>query len=218
MAAYLIYRRPIGLIREGALATIFVVIIGVFAFKRIDADRIIDPSLIDILIPGEFISIYGNAIHWASMLGTQDFVAPPSSSYLQSLIAFVPKQFNAEKWDLADWYVTQYFPEYAAAGGGLAFGIIPEAMVNWGLFSVVFQAFIVAFIFRAAYFSAYANRARGANVWVVFYLFSFASIYQVIRSNSFSIISGMVLGFAVPFLILLVLSKFRLTLMRSTDA
>ena len=218
MAAYILFKRPIGLAKEMLLATLFVVIIGVFAFKRLDPERVVDPSLLDILIPGEFVSIYANAVHWASMLGTQDFVAPPTSSYLQSLIAFVPKQFNEGKWDLAGWYVTQYFPEYAEAGGGLAFGIIPEAIVNWGLISIVFQAFVLAFLFRAAYFSAFANRAGGANVWVVFYLFSFAQIYQVIRSHSFSIISGMVLGFVVPFLILLAISKIKFPLGRSTHA
>lgn len=218
MAAYILFKRPIGLIKEMLLASLFVVIIGIFAFKRLDPERVVDFNLLDIIIPSEFISIYGNAIHWASLLGTSDFVAPPSSSYLQSFLAFVPKQFNEGKWDLAGWYVTQYFPEYAEAGGGLAFGIIPEAIVNWGLLSIVFQAFVIALLFRVAYFSAYANRTHGANVWVIFYIYSFSSIYQLIRLHSFTIISGLVLGFAIPFLILFVLNRFRFSMKRSADA
>lgn len=218
MAAYIFFKRPIGLLKEVLLATFFVVVIGIFAFKRLDPERVVDVNLLDILIPGEFASVYGNAIHWVSMLGTPDLIEPPTSSYLQSLIAFVPKQFNEEKWDLAGWYVTQYFPEYAEAGGGLAFGIIPEAIVNWGLLSIVFQAFVLSAIFRIAYYSAFANRSRDANIWVLFYLFSFSQIYQVIRSHSFSIISGTVLGFVVPFLLLFLLSRIRFSLKRSMHA
>lgn len=218
MAAYIFFKRPIGLVNEAIIGAIFVVVIGLFAFKRLDPERLIAPNLLDVLIPGEFTVIYGNAIHWVSMLDTTDFVPPPSSSYLQALIAFLPSKFNEGKWDVANWYVLEYFPAYAEAGGGLAFGIIPEAIINWGLLSIVFQAFVIAFIYRLAYSSAYSNRASGANVWVVFYLYSFASIYQLIRSHSFTIISGLVLGFVVPFLVLYFLSKFRLSPKRSANA
>lgn len=218
MAAYMLFNRPIGLLKEAIIAVLFVVLIGLFAFKRLDPERLVDPNLLDILIPGEFVSIYDNAIHWVSMLDTTDIVMPPSSSYLQSLIAFVPSQFNEGKWDLASWYVRQYFPAYAEAGGGRAFGIIPEAIVNWGLLSIVFQAFVIAFLFRQAYFSALANRAFGSNVWVIFYLFSFSHIYQVIRAHSFAIISGLILGFVVPFLILFIYSRIRWSLGRPTHA
>jgi oligosaccharide repeat unit polymerase len=217
MAAYMLHRRPIGLVREAIIASSFIVIIGLLAFKRLGSEVLIDPSIMDVLIPGEFMSIYSNAIHWSSILDTPDMVLPPNNSYLQSLISFVPKQLNEGKWDLAGWYVTQYFPEYAKAGGGLAFGIIPEAMVNWGPMSIVFQAFVVALIFRVAQFSAHANRAYTGNVWVVFYLLCFSQIYQLIRSHSFTIVSGFVLGFAVPYIILYFISIFRLLPRRSTN-
>ncbi|QWE08966.1 O-antigen polymerase [Polynucleobacter ibericus] len=218
MAAYMLFRRPIGLVREVIIASGFIVIIGLLAFKRLGSEVLIDPSIIDVLIPGEFTSIYSNAIHWSSILDAPDVVMPPNSSYLQSLISFLPKQLNEGKWDLAGWYVTQYFPEYAEAGGGLAFGIIPEAMVNWGPISIVFQAFVIALIFRVAQFSAHANRTNPGNVWVVFYLLCFSQIYQLIRSHSFTIISSFVLGFAVPYVILYFISIFRLHCGRSTNA
>ena len=217
MAAYMLYRRPIGLVKEAIIASSFIVIIGLLAFKRLGSEVLIDPSIMDVLIPGEFMSIYSNAIYWSSILGTPDIVLPHNSSYLQSLISFVPKQLNEGKWDLAGWYVKQHFPEYAEAGGGLAFGIIPEAMVNWGITSIVFQAFVVALIFRVAQFSAHANRAYAGNVWVVFYLLCFSQIYQLIRSHSFTIVGGFVLGFAAPYIILYFISIFRLLPRRSTN-
>lgn len=207
MAAYTLYNRPIGLKKEIGFAILFVLIMGIFAFKRVSSGDAISFDLIGILIPGEFVFIYSNALHLVSIYSTSEFMQPPGSSYLQALIAFIPKQFNEGKWDPSTWYVKEYFPAYAEAGGGLAFGIIPEAIINWGLISIIFQALIIVIIFKIAYSYACMNRSSGPNVWVVFYLFSFSQIYQVIRSQSFSIIGGLFLGFVVPFLMLLVLSR-----------
>jgi oligosaccharide repeat unit polymerase len=209
MAAYTFYNRPIGLKKEIGFAILFILFMGIFAFKRVVLDGAINNDLLSVMLPSEFISIYRNALHLTSISNTLDFVHPPGSSYLQSLITFIPKQVNADKWDLASWYVEEYYPGYAEAGGGLAFGIIPEALVNWGLVSIVFQAFVLAIIFRIAYAYAYSNRSYGPNIWVVFYLFCFSQIYQVIRNQSFSIIGGLFLGFVVPYLLLLVFSRIR---------
>lgn len=211
IAAYIFHNRPIGLKKELVFAFLFILIMSVFSFKRVASDSARDIDFIDILIPGEFISVYRNATHLMSLSGTPDFVQPPGSSYLQSLIAFIPKQFNAGKWDLSTWYVREYFLSYYEAGGGLAFGIIPEALVNWGLISMVFQAFIIAAVFRVAYFSACRTRFSSSDIRPLFYLFSFSIIYHLIRSNSFSIFSGMFLGFIVPFLTLFILSRIKVT-------
>lgn len=212
MAGYTFYRRPIGLKMEVALAFVFVSAMGVFAFRRVVAGAESSFDILNIFIPSEFIVIYLNALHLVSLSGTPEFVSPPGNSYIQSLVFFIPSQFNDGKWDLAGWYVKQYFSDYAEAGGGLAFGIIPEAIVNWGMLSIVFQAAVIACLFRFSYNCAVANRSRGANVWILFYLLSFSQIYQLIRSHSFAIISGLVLGFAVPFLILFVIGKIRWSL------
>lgn len=209
MAAYTFYNRPIGLKKEIGFAMLFILIMGVFAFKRVVSDGAISFDLLSIMIPSEFVFIYQNALHFVSISGTSDFVQPPGSSYFQALIAFVPKQINAGKWDPAGWYVGEYFPGYVEQGGGLAFGMIPEAIINWGFISIIFQALVIATIFRIAYSYAYRNRFSGPNIWIVFYLYCFSLIYQEIRSQSFTIISGLFLGFVVPFLLLLVLSRIK---------
>ncbi|MBI5450728.1 MAG: oligosaccharide repeat unit polymerase [Gammaproteobacteria bacterium] len=209
IVTYMFYNRSIGLRKEIIYATLFITIMGLFAYKRANFDGEIDVNVIDILIPSEFIAIYQNALHLMSISGSSDFVQPPGSSYLQSLIAFIPKQINDEKWDLASWYVGEYFPGYAAQGGGLAFGIIPEALINWGIISIVFQAFIVSVVFRVSYVAACRTRSRSPNIWLLFYLFCISNIYNVIRSHSFSIFNGIALGFIVPFLILFLISRIR---------
>jgi len=207
MAAYTFYNRPIGIKKEIVFAFLLILIMNIFSFKRVASYSAMNIGLKNIFIPGEFITIYHNAIHLMSLSRTSNFVQPPGNSYLQSLIAFIPKQFNKGKWDLATWYVGEYFPLYNERGGGCAFGIIPEALVHWGLISIVFQAFIIAATFRIAYFSACRTKFSSSDVRPLFYLFCFSTIYNLIRSNSFSIISSMFLGFIVPFLTLFILSQ-----------
>jgi oligosaccharide repeat unit polymerase len=210
IAAYTLYMRPVGLKKETTIAFLFVLILGVFSFLRETSTGISDIDWLSVLVPSEFASIYRNAMHLMTLQGTTEFVHSPGNSYLQSLIAFVPKQINEGKWDLATWYVGEYFPDHAAIGGGLAFGIVPEAIVNWGLSSIVFQAFIVAMIFRIAYFSAYKRRDSSPGLMVMFYLYCYSQIYPLIRSDSFAIMNSLILGFVVPFLIVFVLSRIRL--------
>jgi oligosaccharide repeat unit polymerase len=210
MATYAFYNRPIGLTKEISFSILFILIMGVFSLKRMISDEAISFDLLSIMIPSEFIFVYNNALHLTAISVTPEFVQPPGSSYLQALFAFIPQQFNAGKWDPATWYVGEYFAGYAAAGGGLAFGIIPEAIINWGLISIVFQALIIVIIFRIAYSYAYRNQFLGSNVWVVFYLFCISQIYQVVRNHSFSIISSLGVGFVVPFLLLLMFNRIGL--------
>ena len=144
-----------------------------------------------------------------SAKNSSSFVQPPGNSYLQSFIAFVPQQFNPQKWDLPSWYVNEYFPAYAKEGGGLAFGIIPEAVVNWGIYSIIFQAFIIAAIIRVAYFSSYRVRFKQVDIRVLFYLFCFSNIYSLVRSYSFSLIAGLMLGFIIPVLGVYIINQLR---------
>ncbi len=213
-AVYMLYRRPIGLKKEMLISIFLIVLLGVFSLKRLEPGTSINLNFISVLIPGEFAIIHHNAMY---LLSLTEVPQPPGSSYIQSLIAFIPSQINASKWDLATWYIGTYFPEYGRQGGGRAFGIIPEAIVNWGLISIVFQSFIIAATFRLAYYSACRAQlfrsAFGAqqykiDVRVLFYLYCILNIYQIIRSHSFAIFVGLILGFVIPFLAIYFLSQF----------
>jgi oligosaccharide repeat unit polymerase len=203
IVTYIFYNRPFGIKKEIFYSSVFVLIMHVFSFKRELHFSAASVSLLNILIPAEFIMIYRNAAHLVSMSGTLEFVQPPGNSYLQALTSFIPKQLNEDKFDLSSWYVKEYFPNFADVGGGLAFGFIPEALVNWGLISVVLQAFVIAFIIGVSYKYAQRTKSSGPNIWTLFYLFCFANLYQLIRSESFSIISALILGFIIPYLFLL---------------
>lgn len=206
-AACTFYNRSFGLKKELLFIGAFTLFMNAFTFIRLTQFESADVSFLNILIPSEFMMIYRNALHLIYLSGSHDFVQPPGSSYLQAFVSFIPKQIYVEKWDPQSWYVQTYFPVFAEKGGGLAFGIIPEAIINFGLFSIAIQAFILAAIFRVTYIFAYRNRSSNQNVWIVFYLYSFSMIYPSIRYHSLIFISGFFMGIVVPFLFILVLSR-----------
>lgn len=210
MCGYVFYGRTIGLMKELAISCVAIPLFGLFTIKRYTGETAISFDLIDFLVPGEFINVYSNAVHLMSL---SDSIRPPGSSYLQALISFVPSYIYPTKWDPASWYVGEYFPVDAAAGGGLAFGIVPEAIINWGLISIVFQAFVIVLIFKKAYSYAYYSKHAMA---IVFYLFCCGSAYQLVRNGSFSIIGGLFFGFIVPSLIVVVIGNM-LEMQRSAE-
>ncbi|MFT3858147.1 MAG: O-antigen polymerase [Aquabacterium sp.] len=207
-AAYCLYRKPLGLWKELLLVTPFFVGMGLFSFLRVDGP--VQVGWLQLLIPGEFVSIYSNALHMVRVEGTPDFVPPPGLSYIEAFLVFLPKQIYAGKWSLSEWYVNEYFPAVAEAGGGLAFGVIPEAVVNWGVPSIIFQGAFLGLVFRFAYASAKAARGNPRRgVVILFYLYCFSLCYQVIRSHSFALANGWFVGFLLPVLLLREIALFR---------
>ena len=199
------YGKSVGIKWEIFITFLVVLAMNTFAIMRSGDSSFGDASVAS--IPSEFMSIYRNAVHLISIEGTGEFVNTPGVSYFQSIISFIPKQLYEDKWDLNLWYVTEYFPEYLAEGGGAAFGIIPEAIVNFGLISIVFQAIVIAFVIRVGSLMAYRYSLNRPNLWVLYYLLCFGFIYPMIRSDSFALIGSLFYGFFIPLLIIYLLLK-----------
>jgi oligosaccharide repeat unit polymerase len=199
-AAYRLHHPGNGIRKEIILASIFVWTIALFALRRAFSGSIGSGDVIANLIsPAEFLSIYFNAVHMLSIEGTSEFLPPPGISYLQELIAFIPKNFNPGKWDLSSWYVMEYFPDHWDAGGGLAFGMIPEAVVNWGLPSMALQAAFLGVALKLVSRNIYSARVAPSGAAVLFYLYVIANIYQLIRVSSLGLAGGVVVGFILPY-------------------
>src|SRR5260370_26063259 len=90
---------------------------------------------------GEFESLFGNAWDiWRrkSVDGLHDI---PFQLYLSDFFAAVPSQLLPfEKMDYATWYLTSFYPEIRNAGGGLAFGVVPQAILGFGLPELAIRA------------------------------------------------------------------------------
>lgn len=131
----------------------------------------------------EFESMFGNAVHLNRVRGAIGDLPP--AFYLADLTAVLPQQLAPfTKIDRADWYVTTFFPGYAAIGGGLAFGTIAEAILTGGWIAALWWGAALGFVFAKIH-RIYARHAH--RFWVfVFYVWIATLSYQAFRNTSFS--------------------------------
>ena len=94
----------------------------------------------------EFESLFANAVHLDRERPTLEKL--PTAFYLADVAAIHPAAARPyTKIDRADWYVNKFFPEYAQAGGGLAFGTISESVLIGGWLSALAAGAALGFCF-----------------------------------------------------------------------
>jgi hypothetical protein len=132
----------------------------------------------------EFEVLFANALHLARMGRTvHDF---PAALYWADLARLVPQQLVPfDKLDPAAWYVTRFFPVYAAAGGGLAFGTITEAAITGGAVSALLRGAALGLCFATVHRSCL--RHAGSFWGFVFYVWLLTLCYQSFRNTTFSL-------------------------------
>jgi hypothetical protein len=132
----------------------------------------------------EFENLFGNAIHLARIGRRLDHV--PVGLYFADLAALVPQQLLPfSKIDPAAWYVTRFFPEYAAQGGGLAFGTIAEAILTGGALGALARGAALGLCFATVH-RWYVHRSY--SFWAfVFYVWLTTLCYQAFRNTTFSL-------------------------------
>jgi hypothetical protein len=131
----------------------------------------------------EFDILFANAVDLSRLSKT---VSVPTALYFADLPRLVPQQvLPFTKIDPAAWYVTTFFPDYAASGGGLAFGTISEAVLTGGWFSALARGAALGLCFAAIH-RAYLRRSR--SFWgFVFYIWLSTLAYQSFRNTTFSL-------------------------------
>jgi TM2 domain-containing membrane protein YozV len=133
----------------------------------------------------EFESLFANAVHLDRERPTLEKLPP--AFYLADVAALIPQQLAPfTKVDRADWYVNKFFPEYAQAGGGLAFGTISESVLMGGWLSALAAGAALGFCFAKVH-RFYIRYAR--NFWVfVLYVWVTTLSYQSFRSSTFALL------------------------------
>jgi oligosaccharide repeat unit polymerase len=133
----------------------------------------------------EFESLFANAVHLERVRPTLEKLPP--TFYLGDVANLIPQQIAPYvKIDRADWYVNKFFPEYAQAGGGLAFGTISEAVLAGGPLSALAAGAALGFCFARIH--RFHIRHRG-NFWIfVFYVWVTTLSYQSFRNSTFSLL------------------------------
>lgn len=94
----------------------------------------------------------------------------------QQLVPFQKKRYS-------DWYLDNFHPEYKEAGGGLAFGAVPEAIVGFGLWELIARAILLGWLFSLIH-RWYSSRK--ADFWATcFYIWLVVESYQCFRAGNF---------------------------------
>lgn len=132
----------------------------------------------------EFEVLFANAIHLARISRTVHDI--PAALYWADLARLVPQQLVPfDKIDPAAWYVARFFPEYAASGGGLAFGTITEAVLTGGAVSALARGAALGLCFATIHCVCLR---QAHSFWAfVFYIWIMSLCYQSFRNTTFSL-------------------------------
>jgi len=134
----------------------------------------------------EFEVIFGNAVHLESLRRAGGLPVLPWSFYLSDVVALIPQQFAPfTKVVPSIWYVTTFFPDYAAVGGGMAFGTIPESIVGWGWIDLVFRGAVLGILLGLLHRATVLHR-RGFWIFVL-YVWTSVQIYHSFRNTTFTL-------------------------------
>jgi len=200
--------KQIGLHKELIFGLIFIVFMQFIAILR--GGGSFTASVMD-LYPSEFISIYLNATFISNELLAGTLQDTPYSSYIRAFTAFVPSQINPDKWGLELWYLTTYHPHMIAEGNGTAFGIIPEAMINFGKYSMALQAIFLGWFLNCLTYYAKKHMYSFSAFMPLLFIFNYQILYTgVIRTESLSFVAGFVISFLLPYIIFSFIIRLRI--------
>ena len=107
--------------------------------------------------------------------------------YYADFAALLPQQIAPfVKVDPSVWYVNTFYPEYAAQGGGLAFGTMAEAVLTGGWFSAAVRGGLLGLCFAALH----RFYIRCQSYWaLVFYVWVTTLSYQSFRATTFYLLA-----------------------------
>jgi oligosaccharide repeat unit polymerase len=144
-----------------------------------------DAGLNPFAYASEFENLFTNAFHLDRVRSTIGQL--PAAFYAADFAALLPQQLAPfTKIDRADWYVNRFFPDYARAGGGLAFGTISEAVLTGGWLSALAAGAALGFCFAKIH-RVYVSHSD--RFWMfVLYVWVTTLSYQSFRNSTFALL------------------------------
>jgi len=203
IAAYhLVVRRiPFRWAAAGALTAF----IALLALGPIRASRSLQDVRSQMSVQTEFSIIFGNAVDLKYLQNLSGgFLAKPNL-YWSGVLAMVPQQLMPIAKDTpAEWYARGYYPEYYRTGGGLAFGVLAEAVMGFGIWEVVWRGALIGALFGLLHRTL--GRGRVSLALLMFYLWMIVWCYQTVRTGTFALLMFVVYHFLTPLLGITVLA------------
>jgi oligosaccharide repeat unit polymerase len=164
----------------------------------------VESGVLGMLQDSEFMSIFINALDLHARVLDGEVKNLGLSFYLTDLLRLVPSQLIGAKIEPAVWYVETFYPNYHAAGGGLAFGVLAESVVGFGAVEAFARGSLLGLIFALC---ANALRPESRNpVRVFVYVWLTVVSYQAFRDTTLSMLVRALFQLGPVLLVLLVVS------------
>ncbi len=141
----------------------------------------------------EFEVVFANAFDVGRLRELGKVGELRATFYLSDLINLVPQQLLPfEKTVPSAWYVNTFYPEYAATGGGLAFGTISESVLGAGWIDLAGRGALLGVVLGLVH----RHCTRRGTFWVfVAYVWVTVLVYQLYRGSTLSLLPLFVFRF-----------------------
>lgn len=182
---------------------LFVLIIGTFLI--LGSLRGGTTSLSGVFAQSEFMAVFVTALDIRQIYLAGSSLDMSGTLLLGDLLRLVPQQILPfEKVDPASWYVTTFYPEYAAQGGGFAFGMLAEAALSGGFIPALIRGLALG-----AVLSVVLNTlTKRHSIWTyIIYVWVAISVYQSFRDTTFTLFGRFFFQLAPAILLCVLLSS-----------
>jgi hypothetical protein len=147
----------------------------------------------------EFTVMFGNAVDLKYRQNASGGFLEKPNLYWCGILAMIPQQLVPwEKDTAAEWYVREYYRPYYDSGGGLAFGVLAEAVMGFGLGELLWRGLLVGALL--GWLHRRTLRPQASLTLVMFYIWMIVWSYQTIRGGTFAPLMFMVYHFFLPLL------------------
>lgn len=135
----------------------------------------------------EFEVIFGNAIDLMYLQDASGIFRDKPNLYWSGLFALIPQQLLPIIKDApATWYARTYYAQYYETGGGLAFGVLSEAVTGYGWPEMLWRGALVGLVF--ALLHRRLGRPHVSIYFFMFYLWLMVWSYQTVRGSTFALL------------------------------
>ena len=133
---------------------------------------------------GEFEIVFANAVDLADRREQGSLVPAPIGVQLADFVSAIPSQLLPfAKQDMADWFLSTYYPTVREEGGGLAFGVVAQSIIGFGVIELLIRGLVLGILL--ARFDRWAER-RANQFWpMVVHLWVLLATYQTTRISTF---------------------------------
>lgn len=179
---------------------------GLSFFLALGLLRAGEATISDAAGRNEFMALFVTALDIRQLYITGSTLDMNANLLVSDVLRLIPQQILPfEKVDPATWYVSTFYPGIAEAGGGLAFGLLAEAVLGGGGAAALIRGLTLGALVSISfnYLSARVSLWR-----LIIYMWLFTNLYQCFRDTTFTLIGRFVFQFGPAVLVMMLLYQF----------